>query len=51
MHSEIYIDFESVEFSRVNIEDVIKIVSIYEKHFEKKSDIVYLDEVQNLKNI
>lgn len=49
-HGGIYIDFESAEFSGVNIEDVIKIVSLYEKYFEKKVNIIYLDEIQNLKN-
>ncbi len=49
-HSGIYMDFESAEFSRANIEDVIKMVSLYERYFEKKVNIVYLDEIQNLKN-
>jgi len=49
-HSGIYIDFESAEFSKANIEDVIKIISLYERYFERKVNIIYLDEIQNLKN-
>jgi len=49
-HSGIYMDFESAEFSKAEIEDVIKIISLYERYFERKVSVIYLDEIQNLKN-
>ncbi|HDI06621.1 MAG TPA: ATP-binding protein, partial [Candidatus Aenigmarchaeota archaeon] len=49
-HGGIYMDFESAEFSKAEIEDVIKIISLYERYFERKVSVIYLDEIQNLKN-
>jgi len=44
-HDAIYIDFESIEFKRVDATEVLKIIKLYENYFEKKLDLVLLDEV------
>jgi len=46
----VYIDFENVAFRNVGEEDIIKIIILFEKYFSKDVNVVYLDEVQNLKN-
>ncbi len=49
-HGGVYIDFEGIEFSKLEGEDVIKIVKLYENYYSRKVDVIYLDEVQSLKN-
>ena len=44
-----YIDFESIEFSKLNSEEVLKIISLYKNYFKEETNFVYLDEIQNLK--
>jgi len=46
----IYLDLESIEFSRIKAEELFKIVALYEARYETKVDTIFLDEIQNLEN-
>ncbi len=46
----VYIDFENVAFRNVTTKDVIEIITLAENYFEKKVKIVFLDEIQRLKD-
>jgi len=46
----IYIDFESIEFIRIETEEVLKLIPLYENYFNTKVENVFLDEVQSLNN-
>jgi len=46
----IYIDFESVEFLRIETEEVLRLIPIYENYFNTKVKNIFLDEIQNLEN-
>jgi len=45
-----FIDLEHIAFLKVEPEDVFKIISIYSEIFLKEPKILFLDEIQNLKN-
>jgi len=46
----IYIDFESVEFLRIETVEALRLIPLYENYFNTKAKNIFLDEVQNLKN-
>ena len=45
-----FIDFEHVAFLRIEPEEIFKLISIYSEIFSKEPKILFLDEIQNLKN-
>jgi len=45
-----FIDFEHVAFLKIEPEEIFKLISIYSEIFSKEPKILFLDEVQNLKN-
>jgi len=49
LHEAIYMDLESLELSRLEAEDVLRILPLYEARFGIRVKWVFLDEVQNLK--
>ncbi|MCD6191928.1 MAG: ATP-binding protein [Candidatus Aminicenantes bacterium] len=48
LHEAIYMDFESLELSRLEAEDVLRILPLYEARFGIRVKWVFLDEMQNL---
>jgi len=43
-----YLDLESVEFSRVEAVELLEILSLYEARYNSRVEAVYLDEIQNI---
>ena len=48
--NSIYLDLESIEFSKIEAEELLKIVGLYEAKYETKINTIFLDEIQNLEN-
>lgn len=49
MNRSIYVDFESIEFSKILPEEFLKIIALYEARYGK-IDTVFLDEIQVLED-
>ncbi len=48
LNSSIYVDLESLEFSRITAEDFLEILALYEARYELKVRNAFIDEIQNL---
>ena len=50
LDNSIYIDSESIEFSRIEPEEILEIITLYETRFNTRVHILLLDEIQNIKD-
>lgn len=48
--SAIYVDLKSSIFNKLEEEEILEVIRIYEEYFNEKVNYVFLDEIQSLKN-